>query len=68
MDGPARDPRLRMLQRRFVPTRLSDAALTRVYDQVFQVPLREQEVAEEGVADVAAGASSVLVLTGGQHG
>ena len=68
MDGPAHDPRLRLLQRRFAPTRLSDDTLTRVYDRVFQVPLMVQEVAEGGAADVAAGDPSVLVLTGGQHG
>jgi hypothetical protein len=68
MDGPARDPRLRLLPCRFAPTRLSEDTLTRVYDRVFQVPLRVQEAAQEGAADVAAGASSVLVVTGGQHG
>jgi hypothetical protein len=36
MDGPARDPRLGWVQRSFVPTRLSDDTLTRVYDRVFK--------------------------------
>jgi hypothetical protein len=68
MEGPARDPRLRWVQRGFAPTRLSDDTLTKVYDQLVQVGLVVQEVAEECPVDVAVSESSLLVLTGGQHG
>jgi hypothetical protein len=68
MDGLARDPRLGWVQRSFAPTRLSDDTLTNVYDRVFQVRLVVQEVSEALAVDVAASESSLLVLTGGQHG
>jgi hypothetical protein len=68
MDGPASDPRLGWVQRSFAPTRLSDDTLTNVYDRVFQVRLVVQEVSEALGVDVAASESSLLVLTGGQHG
>jgi hypothetical protein len=66
MDGPARDPRLSLLQRSYAPTRLSDDALTGVYDRVFQAcPV--EEVSEALAVDVPASEPSHLVLTGGQH-
>jgi hypothetical protein len=68
MDGPARDPRLGLVQRSFAPTRLSDATLTNVYDRVFHVRLVVQEISEALRVDEAASESAVLVLTGGQHG
>jgi hypothetical protein len=67
MEGSARDRRLRLLQRGFAPTRLSDDTLRRVYDRVFQVRLMVQEVSEALAMDVVASETSLLVLTGGQH-
>ncbi len=67
MDGPARDPRLASVQRSYAPTRLSDDTLMDVYDRVFQARLVVEEVAESLGVDLPASASSLLVLTGGQH-
>jgi hypothetical protein len=68
MDGLARDPRLGLVQRSYAPTRLSDDTLTGVYDRVVQARLVVDEVSESLGMDVPASESSLLVLTGGQHG
>jgi len=68
MDGPARDPRLRLLQRTYAPTRLSDDSLSSVYDRVVAARLVVEEASESIGVDVPASESSLLVLTGGQHG
>jgi hypothetical protein len=67
MDGPARDPRLALVQRAYAPTRLSDDTLTGVYDRVVQVRLVVEEVSEALGVDEPPSESSLLVLTGGQH-
>jgi hypothetical protein len=67
MDGPARDPRLSLVQRSFAPTRLSNDTLTGVYDRVVQARLLVDEVSEALGVDVPAAKLSLLVLTGGQH-
>jgi hypothetical protein len=68
MDGPSRDPRLRLVQRTYVPTRLSNDALSSVYDRVVAARLVVGEVSESIGVDLPASESSLLVLTGGQHG
>jgi hypothetical protein len=68
MDGLARDPRLGLVQRSYAPTRLSDDTLTGVYDRVVQARLVVDDVSESLGMDVPASESSLLVLTGGQHG
>jgi hypothetical protein len=68
MDGPAHDPRVESVQRSFAPTRLSDDMLTSVYDRVIQVRLVAQEVLVARGVKVPGTDSSLLVLTGGQHG
>ncbi len=67
MDGPARDPRLGLVQRSFASTRLSNDTLTGVYDRVVQARLLVDEVSEAFGVDVPAAKSSLLVQTGGQH-
>jgi hypothetical protein len=67
MDGPARDPRLALVQRSYAPTRLSDDTLTGVYDRVVQARRVVEEVSEALGMDEPASESSLLVLTGGQH-
>jgi hypothetical protein len=66
MDGLARDPRLRSVQRSYAPTRLSDDTLMGIYDRVCQARLVDEEVLELGV-DVPASEPLSFVLTGGQH-
>jgi len=67
MDGPARDIRLRSVQRSYAPTRLSDDTLMSIYDRVFQARLIVEEASESLGVDVPASESPLLVLTGGQH-
>lgn len=68
MDGPARDPRFGRVQRSYAPTRLSDDTLTGVYDRVVQARVVVDEASETAGVDVPVFESSLLVLTGGQHG
>jgi hypothetical protein len=68
MDGPARDPRLGLVQRAYAPTRLSDDTLTGIYDRVVQAHLVIDKVPEPLDVNVPGSESSLLVLTGGQHG
>jgi hypothetical protein len=68
MDGSGRDACLGLVRRSFAPTRLSDDTLTNVYNRIFQVRLVVQEISEALTVDVAVSESSLLVLTGGQHG
>jgi hypothetical protein len=67
MDGPARDPRLGLVQRSFAPTRLSNDTLTGIYDRVVQARLIVDAVSELQHVDAPASESSLLVLTGGQY-
>jgi len=68
MDGPARDPRLGMVQRSFAPTRLSNDTLTGIYNRVVQARLMIiDETSESQGVDVPGSESSLLVLTGGQY-
>jgi hypothetical protein len=67
MDGPACDPRLALVQRSYAPTRLSDDALTGVYDRVLHARPVVEEVSEALGMDEPASEPSLLVLTGGQH-
>jgi hypothetical protein len=67
MDGPARVPRLALVQRWYAPTRLSDDTLRGVYDRVIQARRVVDQVWESLAVDVPASESSPLVLTGGQY-
>jgi hypothetical protein len=66
MDGLARDPRLRLVQRSYAPTRLSDQTLMGIYDRIFQARLVDEEVSELA-SDVSNSAIFSFVMTGGQH-
>jgi hypothetical protein len=66
MDGPARDPRLALVQRSFAPTRLSEDTVVGVYDRVLEVRMEVEEVSEAFGVDLPPSKPS-LVLTGGQH-
>ena len=67
MDGPARDCRFGSVQRSYATTRLSDDALTSVYERVCQVRLAVEEVSPSPGVEVSGSESPLLVLTGGQY-